>query len=273
MTRFLMAAAVAFVLTSTPSIAQDSDPLAPQPQEASPRADADPTPAPTPAPVQIVRDWPSILNAISRQQWEVARQSIAAMNASDPLHDYALAELYLAAGSPRIDGAQAARLANRSWELPQTGALARIAAERGGESVRVPGERTLVTLGGAPRRYRARSVGGAQLDALQARLRPSIEADDGPTGEAIYREAVETGGLTGEARAEIANRVAWIYYVSGDIASARRLALEGISEGNAEWRAQSAWTFGLASWRQGDCTSAATGFRLAALYNFFSVLC
>ncbi|WP_343347395.1 lytic transglycosylase domain-containing protein [Sphingomicrobium sp. XHP0239] len=261
MTRLVMAALAASVLSATPTLAQDADPLAPRPQEATPPADA----SPAQVPVRLERDWPSILNAISRQQWEVARQSIAAMDRSDPLHDYALAELYLAAGSPRIDGPSAARVAERSAELPQAGALARIAADRGGDTVRVPGERTLVTLGGAPRRYRARSVGGAQVENLLAQLGPAVEADDGRAGEEIYRAAVETGGLSGEAWAEISHRVAWIYYVAGDIANARRIALEGLSAGTAEWRAQSAWIFGLSSWRQNDCISAATGFRLAAL--------
>ena len=264
MNRSSVAGLIAALLISTPAMAQTVDPLAPAPAT-PPVTPVEPQPTPPPKPVVIHRDWPNILNAIDRGEWESASKSIAGMDRRDPLYDYALASLYLAPSSPRIGGAEAAALVTAAPELPQAGALARLAADRGGPAVRAAGERSLVTIAGAPRRVRAQSVGGATVSSLLSALEPSVKADDGVAAEALYRAAVDNGSLVGEGRAEIAHRVGWVYYVAGDIANARRLALEGMDAGSAEWRAQAAWLLGLTSWRQGDCVSAATGFRIAAL--------
>ena len=77
--------------------------------------------------------------------------------------------------------------------------------------------------------------------------------------KALYVAAAPT--LSPEARAEAAQRVAWIYYVTGLDADARRVAESGIEGASGEWGSQAHWIAGLASWRVGDCEGAAMHFR------------
>ena len=67
--------------------------------------------------------------------------------------------------------------------------------------------------------------------------------------------------LSLEARAEAGQRVAWIYYVTGQDAHARRVADAGRLGATGEWSAAAAWVPGLASWRLNDCNAAARSFR------------
>ena len=67
--------------------------------------------------------------------------------------------------------------------------------------------------------------------------------------------------LSLEARAEAGQRVAWIYYVTGQDAHARRVADSGRLGATGEWSAAAAWVSGLASWRLNDCNAAAHSFR------------
>ncbi|MCJ7422349.1 transglycosylase SLT domain-containing protein [Sphingomicrobium astaxanthinifaciens] len=242
----------AAVLLPAPLAAQ-ADPLAPLPPGARQEA-----------PAPLLADWPAIFRAIDAGQWDQARRSIAAME-DGVLAPYALAQLYLAPNSPRVSGAEASALVRRAPELPQAERLAALAAERGGDAVAALPARPLVGLGGAPRRTRARSTATAAVETLRAALRPAIEADDGAAAEALYRAALAEGRLgSGEEQAEIAQLAAWIHYVAGDLDGARRLAAEGVAAGRGEWRAQAAWTLGLAAWRQHDCRAASDAFRTAA---------
>jgi soluble lytic murein transglycosylase-like protein len=104
--------------------------------------------------------------------------------------------------------------------------------------------------------------GDPVADQLRLDLEPYVKADDGPGAEAIYLAAFPTLSL--EARAEAAQRVAWIYYVSGRDADARRVADEGKAGASGEWGAQAAWISGLASWRMRDWNAAFFSFRQAA---------
>ncbi|WP_051676518.1 lytic transglycosylase domain-containing protein [Sphingomonas astaxanthinifaciens] len=67
--------------------------------------------------------------------------------------------------------------------------------------------------------------------------------------------------LTPEARAELGQRVAWIYYVRGEDAEARRVADIARAGATGPWGVQAEWVSGLASWRQNDCDNAARAFR------------
>ncbi|MCJ8189891.1 lytic transglycosylase domain-containing protein [Sphingomicrobium aestuariivivum] len=250
MKRIGLAVVTAALFCGQPAAAQD-DPLAPRPSNGDAQA------------TSLVSSWGGILGAIDRQQWTLAERSIAAMG-NNVMAPYALAELYLAPNSPRVSGAQAAALVRAAPELPQAERLAALAAERGGDRVSAAPTQAVVSLGGAPRRTRARSTGSAVVGDLRTALRPSIEADDGRQAEALYREALSQGRLRGEEQAEIAQLVAWIHYVAGDMQSARRVAAEGVAAGGGEWRAQAAWTQGLANWRLGDCNAASSAFRTTA---------
>ena len=93
-----------------------------------------------------------IFATIRAGQWEVASTKLAAMP-EGPLHNVARAELYLAKGSPKIDGEILAALAEKARELPQAAALVRIARTRGVEVLpALPSAQNLGWLGSAPRR-------------------------------------------------------------------------------------------------------------------------
>lgn len=121
----------------------------------------------------------------------------------------------------------------------------------------------MVPLGSSPRRHRSRPVqGDPAADALRLVLEPLVKIDAADQAEALYLQALPT--LTAEGRAEAAQRVAWIHYVLGRDADARRVA-ETASEGAVgEWVAQANWIAGLASWRMNDCNAAARHFRAVA---------
>jgi soluble lytic murein transglycosylase-like protein len=123
--------------------------------------------------------------------------------------------------------------------------------------------RATVALGSAPRRGKTRPVEGEPAaDNLRLALEPFVKVDDGPGAEALLQQALPT--LSYEAWAEAAQRVAWIYYVSGRDADARRVADEGRPGATGDWAAQAAWISGLASWRMNDWNAAYASFREAA---------
>lgn len=255
-------------LFALPAAAQQADdplaPLDPGPaqQTVSPPVTT-PTPAPAPPPRVIPRDWRGIFSAIDAGDWEGARLGLAAMPAG-PLKPYAMAKLFAARGSPVAALADITALLTEAPELPQAEQLSRLAVTRG--AVQAPAvylPRPTIPLGQAPRRGRTRPVQGElAADALRVALEPFVKVDDGPGAEALYLQAVPT--LSYEARAEAAHRVAWIYFVAGRDADARRIATEGRVGATGDWAAQTAWIGGLASWRLNDCAAAYDGFREAA---------
>jgi soluble lytic murein transglycosylase len=267
-------------LLAVPAIAQESeDPLAPL--ESAPAVPATnssgpivvvpgPTvvaPSPPPRPRIIPRDWRGVLAAIDSGDWEGARLGIHALP-DGPLKPYSKAELYVARGSPTIDLGSILTLLAEAPELPQAEQLARLAVSRGVRNAEAPAihwPRATVSLGSAPRRGKTRPVeGDLAADALRLALEPYVKVDDGVNAEALYQQALPT--LTIGARAELAHRVAWIYYVSGRDLDARRLTDQGRLGATGEWAAQAAWISGLASWRMNDWNAAYAAFREAASF-------
>ncbi|MGH6705310.1 MAG: lytic transglycosylase domain-containing protein [Sphingomicrobium sp.] len=255
------------VLIAGPAFAQQGDdPLAPlDPAPATQQPVAQPT-VPPPPPRIIPRDWRGIFAAIRSGDWEGARLGIEAMPA-DPLKPLAKADLFAARGSPAVDLLSIQALLAEAPELPQAEQLARLAMTRGAvEPPLIYRARAVVPLGSAPRRGKTRQVEGEPAaDALRIAFEPFVKVDDGPGAEALYLQAVPT--LSYEARAEAANRVAWIYFVSGRDADARRVADQGRLGAVGEWAAQTAWISGLASWRLNDCNAAYASFHEAARYG------
>ena len=262
------------LLLAGPAVAQDVDPLAPldpgsSEQPATPPAPVQPAvtrPAPPPPPPRVIpRDWRGIFMAIRNGEWEGARLGIDAMP-NGPLKPYARAELFTAKDSPRVELAPILALLEEAPELPQAEQLYRMAVSRGAHHSEVPAilwPRPTVSLGSAPRRGKTRPVeGDAAADQLRLALDPMIKVDDGANAEALYLAALP--GLSIEARAEAAHRVAWIYFVSGRDADARRVADYGRAGASGDWAAQAAWISGLASWRLNDWNAAYAGFRQAA---------
>ena len=248
---------------------QQIDPLAPapeppeeqrvEPREAQPAPVVSPQPV-TPAPVVVPKDWAGVFAAIRSGQWSAAQAGIAALPAH-PLTAVAKAELYTAKGSPKVALDPLIDLLVEAPELPEADQLQRMAETRGAEDTpRLVRRYPLVQIGASPRRGRARPVAGEpEADKLRSEMEPLVKVDDAIGAEALLNERYPL--LSAEARAEASHRVAWIYYVLGQDAEARRVADNGRMGAVGEWAVHSAWVSALASWRQNDCNSAARLFR------------
>jgi soluble lytic murein transglycosylase len=268
--RLVLAALLA--AAASPALAQD-DPLAPlplpepedeAPAEPEPQA-APPTATPVARPVVVPRDWRGVFSAIRSGDWASAQAGIAVLPDGD-LKPLAKAELYTARNSPRVELQPLLSLLAEAPELPQAGQVLRLALARGAveaELPAVPVPARMVPLGSAPRRHRGRPVqGDPAAEALRAALEPLVKADSADEAEALYLQALPS--LTAEGRAEGAHRVAWIHYVLGRDADARRVAQYGLGGAVGEWAAHANWIAGLAAWRMNDCEAASRHFRAVA---------
>lgn len=279
MTKLLPVLAVA-LMTTTPALGQD--PLAPLPTGSQPApAPTAPTPGvPTssqpaqqpagqpqpvaiPAPVRVVqipRDWKGVFSAIRRGDWAAANAGIASLPAS-ALTPFAKAELYTARNSPVVSAEAIQRLLAEAPELPQADQLARLAVRRGlAAPPSIVPRRRIISLPTPPTRYRAKPVvGDPYADQLRPQIEPFVKANDAASAEVLLNQS--GAYLTHDARAELGQRVAWIYYVLGDDLNARRVADTWRPGASGEWGSQAAWISGLASWRLNDCEAASRSFR------------
>jgi len=260
---------VPLLIAAAAATAQPADPLAPlpqaqQPQPPQPAAPVlQPPPQPAPKPLVIPRTWREVFNAIRAGSWAEARAGIDTLP-RNVLTPVAKAELFTARGSPLVDLSSLQAVLAEAPELSAADQLARMTASRGSTMpVLLPPRRSLVPVGSAPRRYRARPVSGEPLaDALRAQLDPLIKADSAAEAEAAF--LVQSPYLSYNARAEAAQRVAWAYYSNGQDFDARRVVDYWRVGANGEWGSQAAWVSGLASWRLGDCNAASRAFREVA---------
>ncbi len=205
-----------------------------------------------------------IFIAIKNSKWSDALAKLDAQQAG-PLHSVARAEVYLAKGSPRYDGALLATLAEQAPSLPHAYQLAQLAQSRGlNASFALPSVRELGWLGSAPRRTRTARADDALASRMAARILPLIKENRPQDAEAVVLE--NEAALGSESRTEWQQRVAWSYYITGDDAAARRLGARAQS-GSGEWAAQADWVVGLAAWRERDFKAATAAF-LAATNRF-----
>ncbi len=201
-----------------------------------------------------------IFSAIKSGAWADASAKLDAMP-DGPLHNVARAELFLAKGSPKVEGSTLAALAEKAPELPQAVALNRLAAARGVNALpALPSTQELNWLGSAPRRT---AVAGSQAKgvALAGRINPLIKNDQPNEAEALLD--ANTASLDSETLTEWQHRIAWTYYLTGDDVAARRLAAKA-SAGYGDWAAQADWVSGLAAWRQKDWQAASDNFAKSA---------
>ncbi|HEX8300160.1 lytic transglycosylase domain-containing protein [Sphingomonas sp.] len=201
--------------------------------------------------------------AIRREQWQDAQLQLDSMKPG-LLHAIARAELYTAKNSPKVDLPPLIALLAEAPELPQAEQIARMAKARGATDIPVlPQSKRLVWFDGAPVRQRARSVkSDYAATEIALAIQPFVKADDGAQAEALVE--AKLADLTPDAATEWQQKVAWIYYVSGDDTNARRVAARA-QQGSGDWAAQADWVAGLSAWRQQDCTQAAAAFdRVAA---------
>jgi soluble lytic murein transglycosylase-like protein len=204
-----------------------------------------------------------VFDAIRAGQWASAAAGIDTLPPS-PLTPVARAELYLAKGSPKAGLDPLLGLLIAAPELPAADQIQALVRLRGATSTPAIAPRyPIVQIAESPRRTRARPVSGEpEADRLRADFEPLIKLDDSAAAEALFNERQVL--LSPEARAEAAHRVAWIYYVRGLDAEARRVASVGRLGSVGEWAGQAAWVEGLAAFRQNDWPGAARLFREAA---------
>lgn len=197
-----------------------------------------------------------IFGAIAAERWIDAAAKLDAMP-EGPLHNMARAQLYLAKGSPKVDGALLAALAEKATELPQARALEALAKARGIDTMAsLPSAQELSWLGSAPRRGK---VAGSEVrgKALASQIVPFLKNDQPNEAE----EALNSGkdGLDSATLTEWQHRIAWTYYLTGDDSAARRLAAVAAA-GSGDFAAQADWVSGLAAWRQSDFAAASDRF-------------
>jgi soluble lytic murein transglycosylase len=201
-----------------------------------------------------------IFVAIRAGSWADAQAKLDAMP-EGPLHTVARAELYLAKGSPRVEGAALAALAEKAPELPQSRTLAALAESRGAVAMPAfPSQQELYWLGTAPRRGKAAGSEARGL-ALAGRIIPLLKNDQPNEAEAVLDAS--SGSLDSETKTEWQHRIAWSYFLTGDEVASRRLATIAAT-GSGEFAAQADWVAGLAAWRLKDFDAASTSFSSAA---------
>ncbi len=205
-----------------------------------------------------------ILAALGDQRWTDAHTGIAALAETDSVRPWLLAEYYLAKGSPRVELFDLMDLLAKAPWLPQADQLGRLATKRGAQVLpQGPQARQLMWTGGAPQRAILRPVkGDPAADALRASLLQKVKDDDPAGGEALLLGA--EANLGNDGRTELRQRLAWSYYITGNTADARRVALSAAQNGSGGFLAPSWWVNGLAAWREKDWAAAGYAFAMAA---------
>ncbi len=208
---------------------------------------------------QYYRD---LFAAIDRKDWTRV-QAMFVQKSEGPLHQEALAEYYLASGSPRIELIQLSDWLAKGTSLPQSEQIARLAMTRGAQALpTMPGAQPLISLPTTAKRIRPRSTDdGTMPAAISAGILDKIKNDD-PLGARTLLDGVDAV-LSDSARAEWRQRVAWSFYIENDDTNAYGLA-QLATQGAGPWIGEAWWTAGLAAWRLGDCQGAADAFKNTA---------
>jgi soluble lytic murein transglycosylase-like protein len=202
-----------------------------------------------------------VFAAIDKQDWAGAQALLAQRDGL--LHPVATAELYLAAGSPKIELPQIEAWMPRGRLLPQAAQLARLAQTRGAtEAFDVPAEQPVYAIGGLSRRTRPAAIDDGTMPAETAKAIQERITNDDPDGARALLDGVDAF-LSTAARAEWRERVAWSYYIENRDTEAQWMARR-VVEGTGPWLAEGEWTAGLAAWRLGQCTEAGAAFQRAA---------
>jgi soluble lytic murein transglycosylase len=197
----------------------------------------------------------AIYDAIRNQKWAEAAKLIDAAP-KGPMANMARAELYLAAGSPKVEASALQALLNDAPYLPQAEKLATIAEKRGANDLPSrPGTQRFSYRGSAPKRDLPDNISGA--NAVRDQIQKHIKADDPASAEKAVEAALAS--LSGDALTELRYRVAWSYYIENDDINARRVAT-AIKSGASEWAVQADWVYGLASWRMNAHKDAFAAF-------------
>jgi soluble lytic murein transglycosylase len=214
------------------------------------------------SPLSVQDTYRALFAALRSSNWDEAKTRIGALDKDDPVRAVALAELYTAKNSPKVELFDLLDLLNRASWLPDIDQLSRMAKKRGAELLPDgPQVQKLMWLGSAPKRQYVPAVKqDLAAQALVAQIQPYIKADT--PAAAVGLISPEIGAtLTPDGLAEARQRVAWAYYINNDDENARRLAAQVLETGSSgDWTVQAHWTTGLSNWRQNDPKAAAAAF-------------
>lgn len=202
-----------------------------------------------------------VFEAIDNKDWARVQQMLADRR-DGPLHQQALAEYYLAAGSPKIELPELQAWLAKGAELPGADQIARLALKRGAESVpELPSEQQFARLPSMPKRTRPASINdGTMPGDVSAGILERIRNDD-PVGARTLLDGIDAN-LSTSSRAEWRQRIAWSFYIANQDAAAYQMA-QLAAMGSGPWVGEAWWTAGLAAWRLGDCEGAADAFAKA----------
>lgn len=204
----------------------------------------------------------SLFEAIESRNWDRVEVMLS-QRGTGPLHGSALAAYYLHPESPRIELPKIEAWLNSYAGLPEAEGIIRLGQTRGLQNVpSLPAERQLIRQPGSTKRIRPRSVDdGTMPETVKSAILERISNDD-PDGARLLLDGVDAS-LSREARAEWRQRIAWSYYIENRDIEAFGMA-QLVGQGSGAWVAEGDWVAGLASWRIGDCATAADFFRRSA---------
>jgi soluble lytic murein transglycosylase-like protein len=196
--------------------------------------------------------------AIDTEQWAVVEELLA-HRPDGVLTQAARAEYYTHANSPKVAPEQIAAWLDAGVDLPQAEQLTRMGAKRGLTALlALPAEQGFTRQPYAPKRILPRTVNDGTMPPATATAILAAIKDDNPS-EAQRLLAEVDPMLSGDARAEWRQRVAWSHYIENNDPAALELA-RTVAEGTGEWVAEGAWVEGLAAWRLGHCSLAGEAF-------------
>lgn len=199
----------------------------------------------------------NIFSAIENKNWNEAKEAIDKAP-KGPLRNMAIAELYLAAGSPRVERDELLSLINDAPYLPQAEQLSRLASTRGADSLpSLPGRQQFSYKGSSPSRHLPKPVDESGSDSIRNSIVNYIKNDAPASAEDVLNNV--SAQISDVLRTELQYRTAWSYYIENDDRNALRLAqLAGSS--NGEWAVQAKWVEGLSQWRLGNHADALPAF-------------
>lgn len=94
---------------------------------------------------------------------------------------------------------------------------------------------------------------------LEKRLMPLFSETKLAEAEEAFKAEQARGDLAAHTLSHWGQRLAWRYYIEGEVEAALRVATKATSS-DSPGAARAHWTAGLAAWRQGNCTLAAEHF-------------
>lgn len=208
----------------------------------------------------------TLFGAIEQSDWTQV-QALLAQRADGPLHAVARAQYILAATSPKAELVPITEVLHAAPDLPWAEQLGRLALKRGAITLpELPQAQRFVSLPSVSKRIRPRSItDGTMPESVALAINERIKLDD-PVGARTLLDGVDAT-LSPEARAEWRQKIGWAFYIENDDATARAISLTA-AEGSGPWVAEAYWTVGMASWRLGDCLSAAEAFTKTATGSY-----